>query len=379
MQIFLLVLFAWTSSAQQELCYEGPGDQYSGFINVTDNGEPCDVWSDQQLISDLTGPQYKHNYCRVYQEMSSRPYCVYNGQKRNCDVPICDPSTLLFDGSSLIIVRNTTLRNQPIIAQQINFYFRVDRIDKSEATLVQVATAQENATNQFLSVVLQNGFLKLLVSLDSYNTERVVFGGPLKTGAVHYVSVNRTGVKLSMRLNDTYSNFTLDNQDTTFLMSPYQIKIGDRYNGCMSGLSVGTWVQRESDVKLFTDKPFNLFTNRDISEYTLRRTRKGTPISRMCMFAPATIVTDFYSRGAAAAASGYTIPDDVTENNVELQEVASGDGKGAGKESGGMLDRNSIIIISISLGVIIVLTAVTMYCVRRNQHYTPQGYNLEVM
>ena len=43
------------------------GDQYSGFINVTDNGEPCDVWSDQQLISDLTGPQYKHNYCRFEQ------------------------------------------------------------------------------------------------------------------------------------------------------------------------------------------------------------------------------------------------------------------------------------------------------------------------
>ena len=66
-------------------------------------------------------------------------------------------------------------------------------------------------------------------------------------------------------------------------------------------------------------------TDRDISEYTLRRTRKGTPISRMCMFAPATIVTDFYSRGAAAAASGYTIPDDVTENNVgKLYTSAAG-------------------------------------------------------
>ena len=103
MQIFLLALFAWITAAQQELCYEGPGiiatseleqmllhkqhrlnlllhkqnhldlllhkhffpgDQYSGFINVTENGEPCDKWNEQQLISDLIGSQYNHNYCR---------------------------------------------------------------------------------------------------------------------------------------------------------------------------------------------------------------------------------------------------------------------------------------------------------------------------
>lgn len=41
----------------------------------------------------------------------------------------------------------------------------------SEATLVKVASKNDN--RQYLSVVLQNGFLKLIVSLDSYNTERV--------------------------------------------------------------------------------------------------------------------------------------------------------------------------------------------------------------
>ena len=39
------------------------------------------------------------------------------------------------------------------------------------AVLVQVKS--RNDSKQHMSVILQNGFLKLVVSLDSYNTERV--------------------------------------------------------------------------------------------------------------------------------------------------------------------------------------------------------------
>ena len=45
----------------------------------------------------------------------------------------------------------------------------------------------------------------------------------------------------------------------------------------------------------------------------------------------------------------------------------------------GTLDQRSIIIISVALGVIFTLTLVTLICVKRNQEFTPQGYNLEVM
>lgn len=372
MLIHLLVLVG-LSTAQQELCYKGPGDVYTGNINVTARGDPCDPWSQQSVIA--LEEELDHNYCRVLNNMTTSPYCVYNGQKQRCDVPTCDSSCLKFAGSSILFYRNTTkYPNFPIVAQQINFYFRVSKDhdvfirEKEENTrpvpiLVQVKSSK-SFSRQHLTIVLQNGFLKLLVSLDSYITDKFVFGGPVSYNEVHYVSVNRTRSTVFVQLNKTLSNFTLTSKDTEFLVSPYQIIIGENYYGCMTGLSVGTWIKVDNDLQLLADRPFPLYDGTEIREFTIRNGATGTaPRMEQCMFAPTTFVRDYY----IAEQTPGTIIGDTVEAAVEVVPKR------------GSLDRRSIIIISVALGVILSLTLVTVICVKRNQHLSPQGYNLEVM
>lgn len=372
MLIYFLVLIG-LSVAQQELCYKGPGDVYTGFINVTTKGDSCESWSQQSVIA--LEKELNHNYCRVLNNMTNTPYCIYNGQKQSCDVPICDESTLRFEGSFILFFRNATqYPNYPIVAQQINFYFKVsethDQFEQKEKektrplpVLVQVKSSN-GSSRQHISVILQNGFLKLVISLDSYNSETFVFGGPVSYGDVHYVSVNRSRSLVFVQLNDTTSNFTLTSQDTEFLVSPYQVLIGDNYYGCMTGLSIGTWVQIGKSVKLLIDRPFPLYDGSEIKEFTIRNAATGSAPQRdLCMFAPTTFVRNSYTQP--------TSPDAVTETSSEAAvEVVP---------KRGSLDQRSIIIISVALGVIFTLTLVTLICVKRNQHFTPQGYNLEVM
>jgi len=372
MLIYLLVLIG-LSVAQQELCYKGPGDVYTGFINVTTKGDSCESWSQQSVIA--LEEELDHNFCRVLNNMTNTPYCVFNGQKQTCDVPVCDISTLRFKGSSILFFRNITdYPNYPIVAQQINFYFKVNEAHdnfvqkKEEKTrplpvLVRVKSSNANS-RQHVSVILQNRFLKLVVSLDSYNTEKFVFGGPVSYGDVHYVSVNRSRSLIFVQLNDTVSNFTLTSKDTEFLVSPYQVLIGDNYYGCMTGLSIGTWIQIGQTVELLSDRPFPLYDGSEIKEFTIRNAATGTaPQLEQCMFAPTTFVKNSYVQERS--------PNPVTETSSEAAvEVIP---------RKGTLDRRSIIIISVALGVIFILTLVTLICVKRNQQFTPQGYNLEVM
>jgi len=371
MLIHFLVLIGLTV-AQQELCYKGPGDVYTGFINVTTKGDPCESWSQQSVIA--LEEKLDHNFCRVLNNMTNTPYCVYNGQKQTCDVPMCDSSTFRFEGSSILFYRNfTEYPNFPIIAQQINFYFKVREAHdvfvrrKEEArplpVLVQVQSSYDRS-RQHMSVILQNGFLKLVVSLNSYNSETFVFGGPVSYSDVHYVSVNRSRSLVFVQLNDTVSNFTLTSKETEFLVSPYQIVIGDNYYGCMTGLSIGTWVQVGETISLLSDRPFPLYDGSEIKEFTIRNTATGTaPRQEQCMFAPTTFVRNSYVQERS--------PDPITESSPEAAvEVVP---------KKGALDRRSIIIISVALGVIFALTLVTVICVKRNQQFSPQNYNLEVM
>jgi hypothetical protein len=53
--------------------------------------------------------------------------------------------------------------------------------------------------------------------------------------------------------------FAIFLQETEFLVSPYQILIGDNYYGCMTGLSIGTWVQVGETISLLSDRPFPLY------------------------------------------------------------------------------------------------------------------------
>lgn len=350
--------------AQQELCYEGPGNIYSGSVNVTAGGAPCESWAEQSLIS-LDKP-VDHNYCRVYLQMSSRPYCVYRGQKQSCDISTCDKSTLRFQGSGFALSRdsNEVERNFPIVVQRIDFYFKVDELRRSEAVLVRVQSLKD--PRQHMSVILQNGFLKLIISLDSYNAEKFVFGGPVRTSEVHYISVNRSRANIFVTLNDTVSNYTLANRETTFLVSPYSVTVGENFWGCMTGLSVGTWLQLDtkSPPSLRTDKPLMLFTGEDIDDFTLRLAKLGTPYKEMCMFAPTTSIT-------RTTPVLYSVEEASIENSVEASIER--------KSLKGALDQRSIIIISVAIGVIVSLSVMTLICVRKNQDYTPQGYNLEVM
>lgn len=363
MLIHLLALIGLTV-AQQELCYKGPGDVYTGFINRTTKGDSCEPWSQQSLIT--LEEEVNHSYCRVFQNMSSTPYCVYSGQRQPCDVAKCDVSTLRFQGFNFLFFRNTTnYPNYPIVAQQINFYFKHDVVSddpRPPAVLVQVKS--RNDSKQHMSVILQNGFLKLVVSLDSYNTERFVFGGPVSYGDVHYVSVNRSRSQVFVQLNETISNFTLTSKDTEFLVSPYQVMVGDNYFGCMTGLSIGTWIQNAQTVELLSDRPFPLYDGSEIKQFTIRNAKTGTPLSEQCMFAPTTVVRNSYMMKER---SSPTLTENQPEAAVEIVPKK------------GTLDQRSIIIISVALGVIFTLTLVTLICVKRNQEFTPQGYNLEVM
>lgn len=372
MLIHFLVLIGLTV-AQQELCYKGPGDLYTGSINLTTKGDPCELWSQQSVIA--LEEKLEHNFCRVLNNMTNTPYCIYNGQKQTCNVPTCDSSALRFQGSSILFYRNISSNpNYPIVAQQINFYFKVSKDhdellrSKGEETrrvpiLVQVRSKFERS-RQHLSVILQNKFLKLVVSMDSYNTETFVFGGPISYGDIHYISVNRSRSLVFVQLNETISNFTLTSKDTEFLVSPYQVLIGDNYYGCMTGLSIGSWVEIGENINLISDRPFPLYDGSEIEEFTIKNADTGTaPRQEQCMFAPTTFVSDSYVKERS--------PEPVTESTPEAAvEIIP---------KKGSLDQRSIIIISVALGVIFTLTLVTLICVKKNQQLQAQGYNLEVM
>lgn len=401
MLIYLLVLLQGLNSLQQ-LCYDGKGNSYSGNVNVTAGGEPCDAWSLQKLV--IPAKNLPHNYCRMLLQMSSGPFCVYKGQKQSCNVPSCDKSAVLFTGAGITVSRRDGAAKPALaVLQQITFYFKVDSISNKEAVLVEVRSAMDES--QYFSIRLQNGFVKLRLMLDSYKEEVFYFGGPVSLGDVHYVSVNRQRQALVMKFNETVTNATIEQlsqgptnitefirketeaayladmqkynitlpgswsenpenkNDTNILVAPYTILVGQGYKGCMAGLSVGTWVkQNPLTFDLSVDRPLNLYGGVDLGEYTIRRSQLSEPTLTQCMFAPNTYIEDF----------------NYAEPVMEINESEVGSGEKRSLPGG--IDLTSIVIISSALGFIFILTGVTVYCMRRNRHsYTPQGYNLEVM
>lgn len=358
MLIYLLVLLQGLNSLQQ-LCYDGKGNSYSGNVNVTAGGEPCDAWSQQELV--IPAKNLPHNFCRMLLQMSSGPFCVYKGQKQSCDVPSCDKSAVLFTGAGITVSRKDGATKPALaVLQQITFYFKVDSISNKEAVLVEVRSAMDES--QYFSIRLQNGFVKLKLMLDSYKEEVFYFGGPVNVGDVHYVSVNRQRQALVMKFNETVANATIE-QDTNILVAPYTILVGQGYKGCMAGLSVGTWVkQNPLTFDLSVDRPLNLYGGVDLGEYTIRRSQLSEPALTQCMFAPNTYIDDV----------------NYVEPVIEINESEIGSGEKRSLPGG--IDLTSIVIISSALGFIFILTGMTVYCMRRNRHsYTPQGYNLEVM
>jgi len=402
MLIYLLVLLQGLHSLQQ-LCYDGKGNSYSGYVNVTAGGEPCDNWSQQELV--LPARNLPHNYCRMLLQMSSGPFCVYKGQKQSCDVPPCDKSAVLFTGAGITVSRKDGATKPALaVLQQITFYFKVDSISNKEAVLVEVRSAMDES--QYFSIRLQNGYVKLKLMLDSYREEVFYFGGPVNLGDVHYVSVNRQRQDLVMKFNTTVTNATIEQtsngptnitdyirkqteeaylaemqkynitvsdrlsntilknkNDTNILVAPYTILVGQGYKGCMAGLSVGTWVKQNAlSFDLSVDRPLNLYGGVDLGEYTIKRSQLSEPALTQCMYAPNTYIEDV----------------EYVEPIIEINESEVGSGEKRSLPGG--IDLTSIVIISSALGFIFILTGMTVYCMRRNRHsYTPQGYNLEVM
>lgn len=363
MLIFVLVLIR-TTFAQQLLCYAGPGDVYTGNVSLTDRGDVCEKWSSQKLIK-LNEP-IDHNFCRVLLQMSSRPYCVYNGQKRSCNVPTCDRSTLRFKGASFLLTRTDPVTYYPILAQQIKLYFQISELKVSPAVLVKVESQQD--PSQHMSLVIKNGYLSVVVSLHFYFVEKFVFGGPVSVGEVHYVAVNRYRNNLTVQLNQTTLHINLNSKESTFLVYPYQITVGDNYFGCMTGLSVGTWVRKEGGkLDLFADKPLQLYTaslpGKALDDFTIQLPNTASIRSDMCMFAPTTRVTNHYDDKPKS--------DTIRGNSLQASDVLS-------PVNNGVLDRRSVIIISTAVSLVMSLALLTLVCVKKNQHTAISRHSLDV-
>ena len=75
-------------------------------------------------------------------------------------------------------------------------------------------------------------------------------------------------------------------QDTEFLVSPYQVMVGDNYFGCMTGLSIGTWIQNAQTVELLSDRPFPLYDGKMLFCYNPRKLLTKSVRKLYCRFCP---------------------------------------------------------------------------------------------
>lgn len=72
-------------------CYIGDGSNYHGTVAISQTGQNCQRWKENQLSSDES-PNVKHNYCRNPGGTKRKPYC-YISQASNlweyCNVENC--------------------------------------------------------------------------------------------------------------------------------------------------------------------------------------------------------------------------------------------------------------------------------------------------
>lgn len=103
--LFLLTLLRLLSlfipSIEEESCFHDNGRLYRGKVSSTLNGQRCEAWNGQHLMSIAEHPELfgGHNFCRNPDGKHRAPFCIVadgnnSWRKEICDLKECGKVTL---------------------------------------------------------------------------------------------------------------------------------------------------------------------------------------------------------------------------------------------------------------------------------------------